>query len=115
MLYNSPLLKPLAHLVQQNPDFIVLDDNHIALTAQQLLIRSISVASSLQEKGFRENDIAVVAAQPGEAFLQIMYAVVMLKGKIAIIDPEMGRENYRAKMQQLQPQWMFIDSRFALP
>jgi len=39
-----------------------------------------------------------------------MYAVIMLQGKIAIIDPEMGTENYAAKIGQLQPQWMFIDS-----
>ncbi len=111
MLYNNSLLQTLSDLVNSQPDFIVLYNNKRTITALQLLNRSINVATNLKAKGFKKNDVAVVAAQAGEEFLEIMYAVIMLRGKIAIIDPEMGHENYAAKIRQLQPQWMFIDSR----
>jgi acyl-CoA synthetase (AMP-forming)/AMP-acid ligase II len=114
MLYSGPLLQPLLHLVKSSPEHIVLYNNDKRITAKDLLQKSINVASALLKKGFKENDVAVIAAQPGEEFLEIMYAIIMLKGKIAIIDPEMGKENYAAKMKQLQPQWMFIDSRLLL-
>ena len=81
------------------------------VTAGELFVRSNQIASGLLTCGFKKNDLVVMATEPGEAFLEIMYAVILLQGKIAIIDPEMGRENYAAKMKQLQPQWMFIDSR----
>ncbi|MEO6328562.1 MAG: class I adenylate-forming enzyme family protein [Ginsengibacter sp.] len=114
MLHSGPLLQPLLQLVEAKPDFVVLYNADHILTAKELLQKSINVASGLSKKGFKKNDIAAIAAQPGEEFLEIMYAVIMLQGKIAIIDPEMGKENYAAKMKQLQPQWMFIDSRLLL-
>ena len=114
MLYSGPLLQPLLHLVKSSPEHIVLYNNDKSITAKDLLQKSINVASSLLKKDFKENDVAVIAAKPGEEFLEIMNAIIMLKGKIAIIDPEMGKENYAAKMKQLQPQWMFIDSRLLL-
>ncbi len=114
MLYNGPLLEPLLQLAKSRPDFIVLEQRNKILTASQLLQKSVSVATSLREKGFKENDIAVIAAQPGEEFIEIIYAVLMLLGKIAIIDPEMGKENYASKMKQLRPQWMFVDSRLLI-
>jgi long-subunit acyl-CoA synthetase (AMP-forming) len=111
--YN-PLLQSLSELAQSNPDFVVLYKNNRKITAGEIFNRSISVASGLAVRGFHQNDMAVIATEPGEEFLEIMHAVIMLQGKIAIIDPEMGRENYAAKMQQLQPKWMFIDSRLLL-
>ncbi len=114
MLYAGPLLKPLYHLVETQPSFPVLYRKNGNLTAKDLLQKSINLAVALKSKGYKENDVAVIAAQTGEEFLEIMYAIVMLKGIIAIIDPEMGRQNYEAKMRQLNPQWMFIDSRLLL-
>ena len=114
MLYSGPLIQPLLHLVKSSPEHIVLYNNDKSITAKGLLQKSINIASALLKNDFKENDVAVIAAQPGEEFLEIMNAIIMLKGKIAIIDPEMGKENYAAKMKQLQPQWMFIDSRLLL-
>lgn len=114
MLYSGPLLQPLLQLAKSDPTGILLYNDKRATTAGDLLQKSINVASNLSKEGFKKNDVAVIAAPAGEAFLEIMYAVMMLQGKIAIIDPEMGRENYRAKMNQLQPQWMFIDRRLLL-
>lgn len=114
MLYSGPLLQPLLKLVESDPGFVVLYGDEGELTADQLLRESMQAAASLREQGFKEDDIAVIAAQPGAEFLQVFYAILLLRGKIAIIDPEMGRENYASKMKQLQPQWMFIDSRLLL-
>lgn len=114
MLYSGPLLQPLLHLAKSSPEGIILYNGDNSITAKDLLQKSINVASALLIKDFKKNDVAVIAAQPGEEFLEIMYAIIMLQGKIAIIDPEMGKENYAAKMKQLQPQWMFIDSRLLL-
>src|SRR4030095_3974456 len=38
----------------------------------------------------------------------------MLKGMLAIIDPEMGRDNFESKLKQFDPKWIFIDSRLLL-
>jgi long-subunit acyl-CoA synthetase (AMP-forming) len=114
MLYSGPLLYPLMQLSRVRPGCIVLHKQNGFVTAKELLQKSIHIAATLQAKGFKHNDTAVLAAKPGEELLEIMYALIMLKGKIAIIDPEMGKENYASKMKQLRPQWMFIDSRLLL-
>jgi acyl-CoA synthetase (AMP-forming)/AMP-acid ligase II len=111
MISYNPLIQSLAALAQTNPGFVVLYDKATLVTAGDLFERSLKVASGLAAMGFEKNHIAVIACEPGEEFLEIMNAVIMLRGKIAIIDPEMGAQNYAAKMQQLNPQWMFIDSR----
>ena len=111
MQNNNPLIAPLAALAQVRPGFDVLYGCGGKVTAGDLFERSCRIAYGLATWGFEKNHIAVIACEPGEAFLEIMHAVILLKGKIAIIDPEMGSENYAAKMHQLNPQWMFIDSR----
>ena len=62
------------------------------LTAGELLTVSKTLAYSLYQQGFRENDIAVITLPGGAEFLSVIYAVMILRGKVAIIDPEMGRE-----------------------
>ena len=111
MIFSNPLIQSLMEMVNTNPDFPILRNNTRKITAGDLYVRSNQAASGLLSCGFKKNDVVVIATEPGETFLEIMYAVILLQGKIAIIDPEMGRENYAAKMNQLQPQWMFIDSR----
>jgi acyl-CoA synthetase (AMP-forming)/AMP-acid ligase II len=111
MLSFNPLLQSLNELAQSDPRFTVLVNSSKKISAQELMNRTQLIATNLSARGFMKNDMAVMAVEPGEEFLEILNAVIMLQGKIAIIDPEMGRENYAAKMKQLQPQWMFIDSR----
>jgi acyl-CoA synthetase (AMP-forming)/AMP-acid ligase II len=111
MFYKSDLLQPLLDLADKQPNFIVLESKHSRLSAKQLLQKSMTVAAQLKKMDFQMGDIAIMAAQPGETFLVIMYALLMLQGKIAIIDPEMGSANYSAKMQQLQAKWLFADTR----
>jgi len=97
--------------VKNNPNKTVFISKSRSLTALELFQSSQSVAVNLLKNGFRENDVVAMVVSPGFEFLEIFYALLLLRAKIAIIDPEMGRENYTAKMKQLSPSWMFVDSR----
>lgn len=111
MQTHHPLLQSLLTLVGSHPDRIVLFDKGRGLKARELFERSQVVSCALAARGFSPKDTAVIATEPGSAFLVILYAIILLQGSVALIDPEMGRENYASKIQQLQPRWMFIDSR----
>jgi acyl-CoA synthetase (AMP-forming)/AMP-acid ligase II len=110
-LHLGQLVSSLFELQKNEPDKIVLIRDNKSITAAELFKRSKNVALNLLAVDFSPEDIAVIAMQPGEEFLILMYALLLLKAKIAIIDPEMGRENYAAKMKQLNPKWMFVDRR----
>lgn len=98
-------------LKQAESDKILFVEKGKSYTASQIYDRSITLASGLQKEGLKAGDTAVIATMPGIEFLQIIYATMLLGVKVAIIDPEMGRDNYMAKIRQLQPQWGFIDYR----
>jgi acyl-CoA synthetase (AMP-forming)/AMP-acid ligase II len=110
-LNRGVLIEPLESLVKNNPNKTVFISKSRSLTASELFRSSQSVAVNLLKNGFRENDVVAMVVAPGFEFLEIFYALLLLRAKIAIIDPEMGRENYTAKMKQLSPSWMFVDSR----
>ena len=111
MFYRSILAEPLFQLAEKTPHLIVLQTTQKSLTVSDFLQRSITAAAQLKSLGFKNGDTAVLAAQPGEEFLIVMYALLLLQGKIAIIDPEMGSANYSAKMKQLNAAWLFADIR----
>jgi acyl-CoA synthetase (AMP-forming)/AMP-acid ligase II len=111
MQTHHPLLQSLSTGVGSHPDRIILLDKGSSFTTKELLERSQVVSCSLASYGFSKNDTAVIAVEPGREFLVILYAVMLLQGHVALIDPQMGEQNYRSKIQQLQPQWMFIDNR----
>lgn len=110
-LHSNPIID---QLIQQNPDHVVLAAAKEQLTAGQLLSESMQLAVALREQGMKENDRVVIAVEPGAEFVKIVFAIMMLRVQVAIIDPEMGRENYRAKLDQFKPQWAFLDSRIML-
>jgi len=112
MFYHCDLLDPLLAKEPSTPVLIKSDGSR--LTARELLSASKNLAYSLHQKGFRENDIAVITLAAGAEFLFVIYAVMILRGKVAIIDPEMGRANFKSKLNQLQPRWAFVDSRILL-
>jgi len=62
----------------------------------------------------KAGDTALIATQPGFEFLTIIYACMLLETKVAIVDPQMGRDLYKAKLKQLKPDYGFIDSRLLL-
>lgn len=94
-------------------DIVFSKDRQLVL-AGDIYQNSVSLANGLREKGFRDKDRMVVIVPPGKEFLEIFFAANMLKGMLAIIDPEMGRDNFESKLKQFDPKWIFIDSRLLL-
>lgn len=114
MYHSSPITDALIRKVVATPDEAALFIDNQQITYRQLYNGTIAIAEMLQQNGFTAHDRAVIAAQPGPEFVQIIYALIFLKGQIAIIDPEMGRDNYNSKLQQFNPGWAFVDSRLLL-
>ncbi len=84
------------------------------ITVGELLTQSEQLAAGLQRLGIRRDDTAVLAAMPDAGFISIVYAAMICGLRLAVIDPEMGRDNYREKLRQLQPGWAFVDARLLL-
>ncbi|TNE52926.1 MAG: long-chain fatty acid--CoA ligase [Bacteroidetes bacterium] len=101
-------------LRQRPPETPALVEAGNTLTISALLAQSERLAAGLQALGVRPGDTAVLATQPNAGFVKIVYAALLCGLRLAIIDPGMGRDNYREKLRQLQPQWAFVDSRLLL-
>lgn len=104
----------LDQLQTQNATEVALYKGTTNISAGDIWAKSYGIALELQEKGMKKGDKAVLACEPGPDFLCIIFATMLLEVQVAIIDPEMGRDNYKAKLQQFQPQWAFIDYRLLL-
>jgi acyl-CoA synthetase (AMP-forming)/AMP-acid ligase II len=111
VFYRNPFFAALENLEK---NALVFSDGNDSVSAGEIHAQSISVAAGLQSKGFQEGDRAVLIIPPGRDFLKVFFAVGLLKGTVAIIDPEMGRQNFESRLKQLKPQWIFIDSRLIL-
>lgn len=106
--FRTPFLDALLKLPAHT---IVFSKEHQTVNAEDLYQKSIALANGLRKKGFSDKDRMVIIVPPGKEFLEIFFAANLLKGMIAIIDPEMGRDNFESKLKQFDPQWMFVDSR----
>ena len=111
MLLQNKILEPLLQTLNSFPNRVVLNEGKKNITAKWLWDSSEIIAQQLASKGLSAKDTVLLAIEPGIEFLQVFYALLKLKVKIAIIDPEMGAQNYFSKMQQLQASWLFIDNR----
>jgi len=98
----------------QEPSKIILQEGNQTITAKELLLSSYELAYQLNQKGVNTGDRTIIAVKPGIEFLRIMYANMFLRTVVSIIDPEMGRDNYIAKLRQFEPQVAFVDSRLVL-
>lgn len=108
----------------RNPFFQALentDSNAVIFSGESEIARageiknhSLSLAAGLQAQGFQAGDRVILLVPPGKEFLGIFFAIGLLQGTIAIIDPEMGRDNFEAKIAQLNAKWIFVDSRLVL-
>ena len=111
MLYSSKLIE----LLKNSPtDVPLLINGKEKIFQYELMEKSKSLAQKLIKKGMQEKDRVVIVVAPGKEFLITIYALIMAGAVVAIIDPEMGRENYLAKLKQLNPKWAFVDSRLLL-
>lgn len=110
-MFSTPLLSFLKAL---DPDMPAVVYKGQTLTVGQLLHRSEQLATGLKTLGMKPGDTAVLAAMPDAGFVQIVYAAMLCGIRLAVIDPEMGRDNYREKLRQLNPEWAFVDARLLL-
>jgi len=111
MLFTNYFIESLKKF---NPEKVLLYADGQSITAGTLLQSSAALAQSLLDKNIQRGDRVVLAVKPGVEFLQIMYASMMIRTIVSIIDPEMGRDHYRAKLSQFRPQHAFVDSRLVL-
>jgi acyl-CoA synthetase (AMP-forming)/AMP-acid ligase II len=114
MFFNSDILKPLIQAAGLEPQKPVFYAGKSTYTARWLLNASKHLANQLANIGMKKDDVTVIAFSPGVDFITVMYATIMLRAKIAIIDPEMGPALYQVKFNQLQPAWAFVDTRLLL-
>lgn len=110
-IYHSVLTDRLSKNANHTP---LLFNGSQVISSQDLLQKSKTLAARLYASGCRKNDRVVIAARPGLDFLVIVYANMFLQTKIAIIDPEMGKDNYINKLKQWNPKWAFVDSMLLL-
>ena len=110
-LYHSPLVKLLTD--KKMDDKILYHDKN-SYSICDIMDNAKNMAKNLKCRGFKEGDRVVIAAEPGIDFISVLYAVIMLKGVTAIIDPDMGSSLYRSRLKQFDPQWIFIDYRLVL-
>jgi acyl-CoA synthetase (AMP-forming)/AMP-acid ligase II len=109
--YRTPFLDTLSALP---PSTVIFTEGTKKTLAGTLYQRSLALAVGLRREGFRPKDRIGVIVPPGSDFLEVIFATTMLDGMIALIDPEMGRDNFESKLRQFDPQWLFVDSRLLL-
>ncbi len=105
----------LLDLLRQRPaDTPALVQAGKTVTVGTLLEKSARLAAGLKALGVRPGDMAAVAIQPDANMIALVYAALQCGLRLAMIDPAMGRDNYREKLRQLQPAWAFVDTRLLL-
>ena len=109
MLYSNFFV---ASLQNAAPDKVLLEADGKEILTNSLLEGSMAIA--LQQKGVKKGDRVILAVKPDIQFLKIFYANMMIGTIMSIIDPQMGRDNYKAKLLQFDPQVAFVDSRLVL-
>lgn len=110
-MHEQSLLQNLESLPADMPALVYKGRTY---TIGELLLESRHLANGLLKRGVRAGNTAVLATPPNAAFLHIVFAALRIGLRLAVIDPEMGRDNYRSKLAQLQPEWAFVDSRLLL-
>ena len=113
-LHHSAIANILIQLNKNAPQKEIITEGGLKVTVGEIYNDAIKIALNLQANGFKANDRVAIAAPPNGEFVKIMYALIFLKATIAIIDPEMGRDNYNSKLKQFNPHWAFVDSRLLL-
>ena len=110
-MQDKTLLPYLESLPAETPALVYKGRTH---TLGELLNDSRHLANGLLQRGVRAGHTAVLATPPNASFLHIVFAALRIGLRLAVIDPEMGRDNYRSKLAQLRPEWAFVDSRLLL-
>ncbi len=114
MLYLSPIIQTLIEAAKAEPQRPVLYTGKSSFTPRDILSAGKQLALQLSASGVKKNDMIVIAIPAGIDFIALMYATILLRAKVAIIDPEMGPQLYKVKFEQLKPDWTFVDTRLLM-
>jgi acyl-CoA synthetase (AMP-forming)/AMP-acid ligase II len=95
---------------QDHNQCLLYDINGRPISARELYGKSIQLAIACKQNGVNRGDKVVLLVKPGIDFLITIYANMMIGTTIAILDPEMGPQNYQAKFSQFDPQHIFVES-----
>jgi acyl-CoA synthetase (AMP-forming)/AMP-acid ligase II len=109
--YQTPFVDALSKMPAKA---VVFSKGNESVFAGDIYQNSVRLANGLRQRGFQDKDRLVIIVPPGKNFLEIFFAANMLNGLLSIIDPEMGRDNFESKLKQLDPKWIFVDSRLLL-
>ncbi len=109
--YKSTFINALENISGDKP---ILIENGKQYFATQLYNDSLELAKKLYTFGIIKESKVVMAVKPGYEFLKIFYANLFIGSFISIIDPEMGKSNYKSKFDQFNPDFCFVDSRILL-
>lgn len=101
-------------LRERDPESPAIVQDGRVLRIGELLRDTEVLIVGFKQHGLNPGDTAVLAAMPDAGFVRIIYAALLFGLRLAVIDPEMGRDNYREKLHQLKPQWAFVDYRLLL-
>jgi len=112
MISINPIISSL--IARSISDEIVVRKGLKSYTYNHIYNDSRKLATYLESIGMRAGDTALIATPSSYEFLLIFYASLILKVKIGIIDPKIDNDLYLAKVDQLKPQWAFIDSKLLL-
>ena len=109
--YTSSLVQEFINIFSENPEEIVIVD---ALSGsikkkKDFLSEIYFLAKGFQENGMLPWDTVVILTQDSVLYTISIFATLLSWGRIAIIDPEMGKENMRKKLKILKPRFCLID------
>ncbi len=107
MKYQNPILKQLQEYAWNE---IIQSANGESISASQLLIKSETLATNLEYEGAKKGDLVLAVKSPGLDFLKIIYATTILEMELVIV--EAGKEDYKTKIEEINPQWVFMDYRY---
>lgn len=109
MISINPILSAL--IVKSTSKEIAITNGSKSYTYTEIYEDSRKLASYLTTLGMKEGDTALIATTSSYELLLIFYASIILKVKIGIVDPAIEADVYKAKLEELNPQWAFIDNK----
>ena len=110
-LFDNHLIAALRHT---DPAKKLITEGARSITAGELLKASIQRAALFRNKGMKKGDKVLIAVPSGIDLAITLFALMMNGVVIALVDPQMGRENYKQKLRQLNPDHAVLDSRLML-
>ncbi len=113
-LYSSSLINTLFELNKKNPAHVLIEDKGIKYTVEQVCEQALKLAKGMQNMGVRPGENIVFAMPPGFMMISYLLAATLNNACVVLIDPEMGNDNFKSKLQQLKPRFAVVDKRLIL-